>query len=113
MLLFLNTFLWILSFLSLLILLRCFLLYNEAGKGSGKQRDIRGGSPSGLKRKEEAMTRVADLMTEKFVASKGRQDKCTGEMQLERCTSTTYYLLTTSVFALYPRVLMKIWLGHL
>mgnify|MGYP000010815444 FL=1 len=44
MLLFLNTFRSILSFLSLLILLRCFL-YNEAGKGSGKQRGISGGSP--------------------------------------------------------------------
>ena len=38
------------------------------------------------------MTRVADLMTEKFVASKERQDKCTGKMQLERDTSTTYYV---------------------
>jgi hypothetical protein len=82
------------SILSFLILLRS-LLYNEAGKGSGKQRGIRGGSPSGLKRKEEAMTRVADSMTEKSVASKERQDKRTEKGQLERDTSTYYVSVCT------------------
>jgi hypothetical protein len=41
-----------------------------AGKGSGKQGVPCGSSPRGLKRKEEAMTRVANLMKKTFVASK-------------------------------------------
>jgi hypothetical protein len=89
--LFLKSFVSILSFLSFLILFPYFL-YNEAGKGSGKQRGICGDSPSGLKRKEEAMARVAGLMTEMFVASKERQDKSKEKMQLERYTTTQYYV---------------------
>jgi hypothetical protein len=62
-----------------------------AGKGSGKQGVLRGASPSGLERKEEDVTRVADSMTKTFVASKERYDKRTEQMQLGRDT-TTYYV---------------------
>jgi hypothetical protein len=64
-------------------------------KGSGKQGGICGGSPSGLKRKEEAMTRGANPMTEKFVALKKCQDKRTERMQLERDTTTYYVCVCT------------------
>jgi hypothetical protein len=50
-----------------------------------------GGSPSGFKRKEEAMTRVANSMTKTFVDSKEWHDKRTEQMRLERNT-TTYYV---------------------
>jgi hypothetical protein len=58
------------------------------GKGSGKQGDIHGGSPSGPKSKEQAMIRVTDLMSEKFVASKEGQDKRAEKVQLKRDTTT-------------------------
>jgi hypothetical protein len=58
-----------------------------AGMGSGKQEVLRGASPSGLERKEEAMTRVADSMTKTFVASKERHDKRTEQMQPGRDTT--------------------------
>jgi hypothetical protein len=64
-----------------------------AGKGSGKQGVPRGSSPSGLKRKEEAMTRVANSMTKTFVASKERHDKRSEQMQLGRDTTTIYVSL--------------------
>jgi hypothetical protein len=64
-----------------------------AGKGSGSQGVPRGSSPSGLKRKEEAMTRVANLMTKTFVASKERHDKQLEQMQLGRDTTTIYVSL--------------------
>ncbi len=58
------------------------ILYN-AWTGENKESIMHGGSPSRLKRKEEAMTRVADSMTEKFVAaSKEPRDKRTEKMQL-------------------------------
>jgi hypothetical protein len=65
-----------------------------------------GSSHSGLERKEEAMTRVADFLTLKFVAPKKCQDKGMEKMQL-RGINTTYYV------GVYPSVLMAILLGHL
>jgi hypothetical protein len=62
-----------------------------AGKGSGKQGGVCGGSHSSLKRKEEAMTRFANPMTEECVASKESQDKHTEKMQL-KCDTTAYYV---------------------
>jgi hypothetical protein len=62
-----------------------------------------------LKRKEETMTRVANLMTKTLVASKGHHDKRTEQMQLVGCNTTTIYY----VFAVYPRVKMAILLGYL
>jgi hypothetical protein len=64
-----------------------------AGKGSGKQGVPRGSSPSGLKRKEEAMTRVPNSMTKTFVASKECHDKRSEQMQLGRGTTTIYVSL--------------------
>jgi hypothetical protein len=58
------------------------------GMGSGKQGVPRGASPSGLKRKKEAMTRVANSMTKTLVASKEHHDKRTEQMQLGRNTTT-------------------------
>jgi hypothetical protein len=46
-----------------------------AGKGSGKQGVLCGAGPSALKRKEEATTRVANLMRNTLVALKERHAK--------------------------------------
>jgi hypothetical protein len=63
-----------------------------AGKGSCKEAVSCGVCDAvGLKRKEEVMGRVAYLMTEKFVATKQCQGKCTDKMHLERDT-TTYFV---------------------
>lgn len=62
------------------------IIFSESAagkKGSGKQGGRHGVSAVGLKRMEDAMTRVADLMTKKFVATKQRQGKRTEKMQLE------------------------------
>jgi hypothetical protein len=67
-----------------------------AGKGSGKQGVLRGSSPSGLKRKEEAMARVANWMMKTFVASKERHDKRLEQMQLG-CNTTTIYVSLCSL----------------
>jgi hypothetical protein len=61
-----------------------------AGKGSGKQGVPRGASPSGLKRKEEAMTRVANSMRKTLTASKYHHAKRTEQMQLGPNTTTIY-----------------------
>jgi hypothetical protein len=50
-------------------------------------------APSGLKRKEEAMTRVTNSMTKTSVASKERHDKRTEQMKLGRDTTTIYVSL--------------------
>jgi hypothetical protein len=73
-------------------LTKIFIELTAAGKGSGNQgggiHDI---IPSGLKRKEQAITRVANSMTEKFVVVKQCQVKRTEKMQLQ-CDTTTYYV---------------------
>jgi hypothetical protein len=67
-----------------------------AGKVSGKQGVLRGASPSGLKRKQEAMTRVANLKIKTLIALKECHDKRTEQMQQGRDT-TTYYVSLCSL----------------
>jgi hypothetical protein len=68
-----------------------------AGKDSSKQGVLCGASPSGLKRKEEAMTRVADLMTMTFIALKEHHNKYTEQMQLGGRNTTTYLISLCSL----------------
>jgi hypothetical protein len=75
----------------------------SASKLTGKQSVNRGDSATGLKRKEEAISRVADNMTDKFLVVKNRQitdnnrkGMRTEKMELERDT-TTYYINVCSL----------------
>jgi hypothetical protein len=58
----------------------------------------RGGSVVGLKKKEEATSRVADSMTEKFVATKQCQEKRMEKIQLKHDT-TIYYVSVCTLSA--------------